>query len=551
MKRLALVLLLFLALAWACGGSKSENKQEDGFTFPDNTAGDSGADVKDDPDTATPDAKTDQAESDSPVDDAPLDDSTPDAVDDLALPDLQPDTTDPTVAISLDAPTEAEYQRGPVTFLWHVDGDVPQQSTISWKVCIEGMDNCIEPSIMESYSKLDDPMGSEQSRLVWASMDDVGKDSAASFVIELRDKDGVLIDSKTSEVFPLYNNPDRDRVTLLTSAINGNNQVRPLVFSATTGFSWDSTVLTVGAGPVAVAFNPGGQAAVTSDQDVNQLSLLAVRGDSSVEVVGQFPLGDLYVEQMHYAPDGGALYLLNYNPTPDGGVYRLDLDPHTGQPLEGAQLVFLSNHYAGNRFGLLPDNEGYIVVEGTQQNPAAGIAITRRRIDGTPWGQTLFAPDGAIPSALAVSPSGDQVLTSYFNLFSEDHKVVLFALHNVDNPDEIASVEATDPADLEWSSDELSALLCEGEGNKVTALGLGGGLALSRGGSLKVGLPLEVISPLWGQKANLFMVGTVSASTGESGVAQYTIEAGNPVHAGTFSLGDGIDVLIYGMAIQP
>jgi len=251
-----------------------------------------------------------------------------------------------------------------------------------------------------------------------------------------------------------------------------------------------------------------------------------------------------------WSQDGATLFLLNYNPTPEGGVYALDLDPFTGLPPEESQFVFLSHHYAGSRMALLPANAGYVVLEGVEADPGSGLTVTLADVNGSVLYQYPVPGDGSIASAVAVSPDGTRMLASYYNLFGAGDKVMLFDVGAGGTLEYAADVDVYDPADLQWSENGAFALALEAEGNKARLLKVSP-QDLSIAGTGSTGLPLEIASMKWGSMADLFIVTTVSASTGVSGLRMYIEDAGQLKEHSFFGMGDGLDVLIDSVAIQP
>lgn len=555
----ALVASLLTLLA-ACS-SDSNSTGTPGDDLPDTHSGqDLASDAASDATTDLAQDQTDPKETTTP-DDLGLDQSVPP---DTTLPDgtvtdqnpqdladsQEEDTTQPTEpSIQLSAPTT--WQRGPVNFI--VTVAVPQGQAhvqIVWHKG-DGIQKPIVP--MEGFGDGIGPFQTGTYRIVWDSMASLQEDAQITVQANLVQND-VLVANSTTGTFQLANKPDRDRAALVTNTINGStpegiNLVRPLVYSLTQGFQYDGTTLTPGKSPKVVTFHPAGMVAVTSDQDSDQITFYTFGADARFGQTQSVATPGRYFDDIAWSGDGVTLYLLDFNPTPEAGVYVMDLNPFTGLP-QGAGPVHLTHHYAGNKLDLLPGNAGYVVAAGIESNPGSGILLSLQNSQGDPTGSYQLNSDGSIPSVLSVSPDGTQMLFGYYNLFGEGDKVMLFQLPPEGDPDFIAELDVFDPADAEWAEDGSYIVLAEGQSDKVTILKIGGGLALSKGGSFKLGLPYDVYSMRWGSQADQFMVPTVSGSTGISGIRMLTVLDGAFVDKGMFEFGDGMEHLIYSAGIQ-
>ena len=463
---------------------------------------------------------------------------------DTMLPDAATPDTGPTEG-KLTVVGPEQWQRGPVTLLITLDGEGTFTGEVEFAV---GQSSLKPATPMTGFT---DDLGSITSgewRFVWDSMADVEEDvDEVSMVVTATSGAAEL----TAEAgpFPLRNDPARDRIALITSSINGNNKVRRLVFSHDSGFSFDGNVIEVGASPVDVAFHPGGLSAVTIDQGADALTFFAVADDGAVSNAATLAGLAHNFERALYAHDGSGLYLLDYNSTPGAGVFYLELDPHTGIPDATAGPELLSEHKSAQAMDLFPNNGGYAVLRGIMG--LEGMVLSLHSPDGTTLVEQEFGPDGSLPRSVAISHYGDLILTAHANLFGEIEAVTLFTWYPDGAIEKMGHVEVVDPEEVMFASDGMSAVVSEAWDNKVTLVQVGGGIALSKKNSVKVDLATRIATPRWGPDADRFFVATVSATTGESGLAAVSYAANSIKLEETFSLGGGNDVIPGAVDIQP
>jgi len=537
-----------------CSGNGAD--RNDGGPPAETAAADSGADVGPGYEATTPDLRTDHPagpDGPAPGTDARADEKSPDEVlpDDLTSPDdipaeeaVEPDEKSSKADLALLGP--AQWQRGPVTLMLVLDPGTEGPFDCSVEYSMNG-NGWTPATSMAGFG--DDLVGvpGGTRRFVWDSMADTEDESDAVLRSTCTAQDTVLL--AESAGFPLRNAPGRDRVVLITSAINGNNKVRRLDFAHGEGLSYDGKVYEVGSAPVDVAFHPGGVSAATLNQEAETITFFAVAEQGDAEMATTISSTGLNFEKARFAHDGSGLYLLNYDSTPKAGMYRLELDPHSGLPAGGASPVLLSPHFTGQAFDLLPANGGYAVLAGIQG--LEGLELELRTAEGATLADLEFAPEGSLARALAVSPYGDLILTAHANLFGETEAVVLFTLDDNFQVELMGQVEVVDPDDLEFAGDGISAVVSEAWENRATLVRVGGGIALSDLGSVKVDLATSIASPAVGPDAGRFFVATVSATTGESGLTEIFVDGNTLVKEEFFSLGNGNDVIPRAVAIQP
>ena len=555
--RLSLVVLVVLAVS--CGGGNGGSSDAGGepgidlVTDGDGAVFEDGRSVKTDgttpddgvgiPDQSAPDVfpPDDVIGEDSPeLDDAVI----PDSLLDSASTDTgKPDTGTPGGSLSVAAPTQ--WQRGPVTLLVTLDGEGTFAGEVEFAV---GQSALQAATPMTGFSDDLNAMTAGTWRFVWNSMVDVGEDvDEVSVVVTATSGDMVL--HAEAAPFPLRNDPARDRIALITSSINGNNKVRRLVFSHGAGFSFDGNVIEVGESPVDVAFHPGGISAVTLDQGSDSMTFFAIGDDGSAVISGAVSADGHNLERARFALDGSGLYLMDYNSIPGAGLFLLELDPHTGLPGPGAGLQMLSEHKGAQAFDLFPNNGGYAVLSTVPG--LGGLVLSLHGSDGTLIVKQEFGPEGSLPRSVAISHYGDILLTAHGNLFGEIEAVTLFTYYPDGALEQMGQVEVADPEEVEFAADGMSAVVSEAWDNKVTLVQVGGGIALSKKNSVKVDLATRIASPRWGPDADRFFVATVSATTGESGLAVVSY-AGNSISLDeTFSLGGGNDVIPGSVDVQP
>lgn len=442
------------------------------------------------------------------------------------------------------------WQRAPVNVIFDCEmGSDQEPASVSVKFSTNGTDFYLATPLLP-YSKPDSLIGltSGSHRFVWDSMADVQTDTDAWVQVTL-----LLATNQSISViegpFSLQNRQNRDRVLLATSSINGNSDLRAMRFSHQDGLSWDGVTHEVGVSPVRVFFDVPGRRAVTLNDANQTLTFVFVDEDGAVTVEETIELG-INANDGFYSEDGSMLYLLVYNSQPEAGTYAWEVNPHTGRPLPGTQPEMIAFHYVAQDMAPLPNNQGYATVEGSQNDPKGDMFVSLVGFDGSIRSQAYFAPEGSIPMGIALSPNGDHLTVIYYNFYGDGDAAVGFRVEDGQLV-LVNSVALTDPDDLEYSSDGQTVVVSEAQGNKVTALTVGGNGELSKEGSFGLGLATSLASTRWGPDQDLFFVATVSASTGESGMGLFRVEGGALKSEGTFAMGVDIDLIPQDVAIQP
>ncbi len=390
-------------------------------------------------------------------------------------------------------------------------------------------------------------------RFVWDSMADVTDDlDAVRIQVQLRLDGGETLASMTKP-FPLMNRPDRDRTLLVSHYMDQSNTVRPLRFQDAAGLSPDGPLLTVGAKPVRIIMDDAGKVAVVFNDGDQSLDFLAISKTGEVASLGNRSFGPNFADGF-YTADGSSLYLLNYDSQPGAGVYRLDTDPHTRVPEEGAEPVLVFEHYVASRMVSLPDDSGYATVSSSKSDPRGSLIFQVVSFQGQLLAEHYFSPDGSLARGLAVTvhDGGLLALVSYFNLFGEPDQVALLHIDGSFQIRWVQSLVVSDPEDVLFTSDGWNAVVSEGEGNRVAGLKITPEpLGLQVIDRVVLGLALTMSSCRYGPKADQFFVSTIGASTGESGLGVVTLQDGVLTKHSTYVLGTGIDVIPAGVAIQP
>ena len=440
------------------------------------------------------------------------------------------------------------WQRGPVTVILEVDMGMTGDG-FSMEFEWGDGDEFAAATALVGFGDDLSSVGNGEFRFVWDSMADVQVDLDS---VRLRARlfhNGDQFDQLDIGPFVLLNDPARERSVLITSSINGNNKVRHLRFANGKGLSYDDEVYEVGESPVAVAFGPGGKTAVTVDQGGKSLTFFSFAENGDLELADKVAADGVNIEVARFSGDGSLLYVLSHDSTPAAGMYRLLLDPHSGLPVAGAELEFISPHFGSGDFDLLPHNQGYVVLAGILG--LEGLKLEIRDSTGAEISTTQFGPEGSLSTAVAVSPWGDAVLVSYANLFGAGEAVQLFHIVDPSEPEDMGSVEVVDPDDIVFAPDGISAVVSEAWKNRVTLVKLGGGIALSKLNSVKLDLATVIATPTWGPDGNTFLVCTVSASTGESGLGVVTLDGNAIALESLFSLGGGNDVIPGAVGMSP
>jgi DNA-binding beta-propeller fold protein YncE len=542
MRKVALGLAL---LAWLAGcGNGAEDGSSPDVAQPPADVAQPPADVAQPPADVSDSEPADGLYADVAQPPADVSDSEPEDVaqppaDIVAPPDLE---------VTLLGPDS--WQRGPVVFPWDVDfGAYPLSCVVRFEFSADGAP--FKPAAaLTGYGDALAADGAGPFRFVWDSMADLQKDSPMVVVRMTVSREGEDVGSAVTDPFPLRNDPAMDRTLLITSSINGNDKVRPLRFSSVGGLSFDGTLFTVGEAPGKAVFSPNGKAAVVLCQGTKTLEWFTVTEDGVVAPALVLSVPDHNFEGALFDRDGASVLLVDLNSTATAGIHRLEVDPWTGLPEPATVPLFLSKHHVAQAAALLPDNEGYVVVSGK----AVGEMYAQLQAL-TPEGDIVdtltVGPEGSFARDVAVSPQGDTVALTYYNLFGEGDRVVTFLRHDDGTLEEVGSVAANDPDSVAFVSDGLSFVVSEAYGNKVRLLGIGGGIALSELASVKLGFAETIATPAWGPDVDTFFVTSVSASTGESGVGRVSVSGSSLVLEEVLSLGGGNDVIPDGLGIQP
>jgi hypothetical protein len=264
---------------------------------------------------------------------------------------------------------------------------------------------------------------------------------------------------------------------------------------------------------------------------------------------------DFYAVEGAYLDDASRLFLLNEDPSAEGGLYLVECDPWTGEPLSGETPQQMSSHYVATAFEVLPGG-GFAVLGTSQDDPAGDLVLVGLTAYGEPDAQVFFGAPGSLAQSLAVSSDGRWLLASYTNLFDADEEGV--ALIERSEGGGLELVDATyvrDPADVAFHSSSEVALVAGASSNRVVPLQIQvaeGAGSLVVGTGLRVDLADQIARMRWGSDVDLFFVTTVGLSTGESGLSVVRLDtSGNASLESSFSLGRGADVIPRDVAIQP
>lgn len=471
----------------------------------------------------------------------------PDVASDVADDDVPPDLAQLPPGVHILGPSG--WQRGVVRVPYQLTGDV-----LPLAVAVEfSLNDGADYAAATRFGDAGDPtvdLGPGEHVFVWDALSDSAADTDSTLIriTATATDQGSATDTVT---FPLLNDPDRDRVALMTNAINGSNKLRRLDYRSGE-LSFDGQVLEIGARPGSIAFSPSGRVAAVVEHDDSQLRLLVFAEDGALISSDEtHDLGSLNVEAMAFSSDGSELIALNFNPTDDGGLHALPIDPVSGLPTPGQPFEHFWYGYAVADFAPMPD--GSFVTIGTSQDDPAGSQVVRSvSRDGSVKSSVFFGDDGSIASAIAVSPDGTKVLAAYANLFGGGDGVVLIEAAGGGELTLRDTVEAADPADIAFHSSGDSALVTEAMENRLLALGIGSDWTLTKNDEPRLDLADQIAHTAYGAEVDRFFVTTVSAGTGESGlgVASLSDSAGLTL-LGTFSIGGGIDAIPETVAIQP
>jgi hypothetical protein len=457
-----------------------------------------------------------------------------------------------TAGIAVAVVSPAAWQRGPVVIDYFVEGSQGTHWTpeVFWK----GTESDLEPcASMEGYGEgLKTQTGDGKHRFVWDSMADVPAVLGPVWVTVRVLPEGGTYVSATTEEFGLRNEPDAARQVLVTSSINGNDKVRRFLWTHEQGMSKEEQLLVVKDYPVRVAMAPSGYFAALLEEGSESISLLKLDAQTGVaSVAGSIPFPDLYPVDLVYAGDGASLFVACASPDPDGGAYRVDLDPATGLPAVGSLPKQLSSQFQVAAVELLRDGQGIVVLGPDPGMNAAGLHLETISLSGVLLDQADLVNDGALPRSVSVSPEGSLMLVAWANFFGGVEGVALFGLSAGGTMTYLDEVTAEDPEEALFGGSGDRGIVTEAFGNKVTGLAITPS-SLERSNSVKMGLPTRAARTAWGPDSDTFLAATVSATTGESSLAAVSVgPTGALLPATYYVMGDGNDVIPQDVAIQP
>jgi hypothetical protein len=396
----------------------------------------------------------------------------------------------------------------------------------------------------------------EQRRFVWDSMADIQAD-----INDVRLRLRVFLSGTPVELFSgsfsLFNDPARVRQVLLTHAINGDNRVRQLSWTHDNGLGAvggdpAGEVHTIGTSPRRVTFSPNGRFAAIIEEGNETLRMMSfdlLTGtllNSRVEdVPGMYPV------DIEFAGDGARLFIVNSSPDADGGLYQVPFDAQEGGFVSGETPQQIHSQYVPGDLELLPDGRGLAMLAADPGGNMNGIYLLVMDLLGEVLGETGIGPEGSSSRNVTASPDGSRLLVTYSNLFGNGERVVLVNLDSTGHPTVAGDMEVEGPEEAVFASDSVTALVTEAMNNKVTGLSVSGPV-LTKGTSFKAGLAARVAHTRWGPDRDIFLITTVSSSTGQSGLAVAELGSGGQVtNLGTYEIGDGIDKIPGDVAVQP
>lgn len=449
------------------------------------------------------------------------------------------------LTVTLNAPER--WQRGPVTLRYQVAGGAPTYD-VNVAFSMDGGATWQDASTLTGYG--DAPTGAPpgDGRFVWDSFADVQTDDVAHVRIVATDADGATATDEAGP-FILRDAPDRPRVVLVTSAINGNNKVRRLVWTHGTGLSYDGVVHEVGARPGRVVFEPGGRAAAVLQEEARAVSFFAFAADGSITDVVTLPTPAVALSAGVYAGDASMLYVAGYDSTEDAGVWRVATDPWTGLPAAGAVPELYYPRKVVGEVSLLPDGRGLLVHGGTMGDPLGSLRLDALGPDGAVTDWVYFGADGTLVRGLGVAPDGRWAIAAGYNLFGSGDTITLFAVGDDGSLEARDELPVADPDDVEFHSSSLVALVSEAEGNAAFPVRITPEGMLEEGDRVRVSLAEQMTRTALGADQDRFLVTTVTDASGVAIV--HLADDGTATVEGTFSLGRGADVIPAGIAVQP
>ncbi|MBN1945655.1 MAG: hypothetical protein JW797_08250 [Bradymonadales bacterium] len=449
-----------------------------------------------------------------------------------------------------------QWQRGAVTLRYSIEAPTSDELTVQVEYSLDGT-SYSAATPLAGFPDGTGPLLPGLRRFVWDSLADIQSDQE-QVVVRLRGVRSAQVGEwVVAGPFGVMNRPDRDRVVLLTSSINGNDKVRRLVFSHTQGLSYTNEVYSVGFPAERVRFEPGGRSAVVFGESADRLLFLSFDPDGTVTGQITVETEETAFGQAEFLPDSSALLLLDVNATEHGGgLYYLACDPWTGLPEEQAVPELIYPVYAASSLALLPGLQGAVLVGTSQGDPRGDLHLQVISLEGSRLSEVVFAPADSMEEAVAVSPDGRHILVAHMN-WSGSGQVVLFGLDeegHIQLPEGTNYLEIGYPDHLAFHPGSTSALLSQYDPDRVISLIWSADGSLWAASSHTLGLPGAIAHPEIGPDRGLYFVTTVNPSSSElgSGLGIFELASdGTVTPKEPFYLGGGSDRIPSGLAIQP
>jgi len=455
-------------------------------------------------------------------------------------------------SLGVEVESPSQWQRGPVV----IDYEVTGSGKGTWSPVVVWKEPGKDPAPCTPLAGYGEPLapqkGDGKHRFVWDSMADApGYHETAWIEVRIIPDAGEQVEA-TSEQLGLYNEPDAVRQVLVTSSINGNDKLRRYTWTHGQGMSPEKQLLKVEPYPVRVSMAPNGFVAALVREYAESVTLLHLNATSgAVSVAGSIAMTDLYPVDVVFSGDGATLFVACASPNPEGGVYRVDMDPQTGLAVPGANPEQIHSQFQLQAFDLLPVGKGLVVLGPDPTANMAGLHLATIDLSGKLLDAYDLVNDGALPRSISVSPDGKLLLASWANLFGNGEGVALVGLSATGVMTYLDQVTAEDPEEAVFGGSGDRGIVSEAFGNKVTGLTVTPS-SLERANSVKMGLPTRLSRTTWGLDSNTFLVATISSQTGVSSIAAVAVgPTGSLTLDKLYGMGNGNDVIPQDVAIQP